>query len=62
MLVTSVASLARTFRAWNRRATMLSAQIVQNHPWAGIVSPSMSNLPLTPAQVRVMECLDEVYT
>ena len=45
-------SLAETCRAWYERACALCVQVMQNHPWVAIVTPSMSNLPLTPTQVR----------
>lgn len=45
------ASLAEAFWAWHARTRELCVQVLQHHPWAGIVSPSMTSLPFTPAQV-----------
>lgn len=42
-------------RALNDRAGALTLAVVQNHPWAGIVAPSTTLLPLTPAQVGLIE-------
>ncbi|CAM9102892.1 unnamed protein product [Laminaria digitata] len=47
-------SLEEAFRAWHARTRELCVQVLQHHPWAGIVSPSMTSLPFTPAQLSLL--------
>lgn len=56
------ARFTESLRASNARTRALCTQVLQHHPWAGIVYPSMSKLTLTPAQVRFNICVPNAKT